>query len=356
MATHTVKISCACSSITGTLDVPPSLFPLPIIDFCHCSTCRHATGQLCLSSFDVPRASGSPSSLRITGEPVAYKTSDRLTRYSCGQCGASIYNHDSDTGDDHVATGVVDEAEGILSFKQHIFVGNTKDGGLCSWLDGPSWTGLQEQSEMWKPTPKAAVKDKMLETAEESEVLKCYCQCRGVQFNITRPNKASSDVSSPLPDVLVLNHSQSPQKIPDFAWWLRANGTKYLAGTCACNSCRLSAGYDIQAWAFVPKTNIRRLDGEEMDYRMGTLKRYSHSKGAYREFCSTCGATVFWHCDERPGIIDVSVGLLDAEEGARAEDWLEWATGRVSFEECAQNKTLVSSVSQGLRKWGANRT
>ncbi|KAL8960281.1 MAG: hypothetical protein Q9193_002987 [Seirophora villosa] len=233
----------------------------------------------------------------------------------------------------------------------HQFLADTKDGGLSNWLNGPSWAGSAEQSEIWEPTAKANPS----KGVDGNGTLRCYCQCRGVQFNITRPDKDSSNVfPPPMPDILAPLHSHSTQTSPYFTWWLRANGTKYFAGTCACNSCRLSSGYDIQAWAFVPKTNIRQLDGKEMDYQMGTLKRYSHSKGAYRDFCGNCGATVFWHCDERPGIVDISAGLLDAEEGARAENWLEWATDRVSFEECAQNRTLVASVSRGLRAWGAN--
>lgn len=330
-----VKISCACGNITGKVDLESSLLPVPL-ELCHCSTCRHVSGQLCLQAFAVPHSSA--SSLSITGEPLAFKTSDTLTRYSCGQCGATIYIHDSQAGEDFIATGVLDKSEGILSFKEHIFVGDTKDGGLSSWIDGPSWTGWPEKSETWKPTSDTAAEERSSKPENGGEVLKCYCQCRGVQFNITRPDKDSSNTN------------------PDSTWWLRANGTKYLAGTCACNSCRLSSGADIQAWAFVPKSNIRQLDGNELEYSMGTLKRYQHSKRAYREFCGTCGATVFWHCDERPGVVDVSVGLLDSEEGARAEDWLEWATDRVSFEECAQNKTFVSSVGQGLRKWGAEQT
>lgn len=60
---------------------------------------------------------------------------------------------------------------------------------------------------------------------------------------------------------------------------------------------------------------------------------------------------MFWRHQERRGeIIDISAGLLDAEEGARAEEWLEWRT-RVSFEECALNKGLVAKVAEGLKKW-----
>ena len=66
-----------------------------------------------------------------------------------------------------------------------------------------------------------------------------------------------------------------------------------------------------------------------------------------------CGAMVFWHCkDNRPDLIDVSVGLLDPKEGARVESWLDWWTGRVSFSEFAVSKSLVASLEEGLKQWG----
>jgi hypothetical protein len=66
-----------------------------------------------------------------------------------------------------------------------------------------------------------------------------------------------------------------------------------------------------------------------------------------REFCSRCGATVFWHDKFRPELIDVSVGLLRAAEGSRAGSWLEWWTGRVSFlEEAGKGR------SRGAKVWG----
>ncbi|KAL8729949.1 MAG: hypothetical protein Q9166_004394 [cf. Caloplaca sp. 2 TL-2023] len=311
MAPSTLGLSCACRQITGVIDISNSSPPLGL-ELCHCSGCRHVSGQLAISCFTCPRApDGGPPTLRITkGEPVAYKTSERLIRYFCGQCGATIYMHIPESGDYEIATGVLDQAEGILTFKQHIFVEGTKDGGLSSWLEGPAWNGWAEKSEKYEPPRRSAVQNRPPKDGDPNE-----------------------------------DH-------PFSTWWLRANGTKYFAGTCACNSCRLSTGFDIQAWAFVPKSNIRQMDGKELDFSMGTLKRYSHTKWGNREFCGTCGATVFWHSDERPGIIDISAGLLDAEEGARAEEWLEWGTDRVSFEECANNKGLVGGVSRGLRKWG----
>lgn len=45
---------------------------------------------------------------------------------------------------------------------------------------------------------------------------------------------------------------------------------------------------------------------------------------------------MFWWALQRPDLIDVSIGLFDeAQNGARAEDWLEWHRGRVGFLEKA---------------------
>jgi hypothetical protein len=42
------------------------------------------------------------------------------------------------------------------------------------------------------------------------------------------------------------------------------------------------------------------------------------------------------------------VGLLQAN-GARAEDWLEWATDRISFAEMAVQHDLIHILEEGLK-------
>ena len=82
---------------------------------------------------------------------------------------------------------------------------------------------------------------------------------------------------------------------------------------------------------------------------MGTLKQIESSRDCFREFCHVCGATVFWHCRERPDLVDVSVGLLRANEGSRAESLLEWWTKRVSFKEDALDGSLIRNLERGLK-------
>jgi hypothetical protein len=65
---------------------------------------------------------------------------------------------------------------------------------------------------------------------------------------------------------------------------------------------------------------------------------------------------VFWHdIKERPHMIDVAVGVLDSETGARAEDWLEWRKKSPSYAEDAVNKKLARELSEGYMKWVSKR-
>lgn len=92
-------------------------------------------------------------------------------------------------------------------------------------------------------------------------------------------------------------------------------------------------------------------NGEPFRHGFGTLKSYRSSPIAKRWFCDTCGANVFYDSDERPTLLDVSVGVLDADSGARAEEWLEWEKGRVSFREDVHNTSLLEALEEGMSKW-----
>lgn len=254
----------------------------------------------------------------------------------------------------------------------------TLDGGVSDWLtsirddDGTErklkvWRESRESGELPSNVNIAMPTDWKLgvkwvkgpvKAAGKVDKLHAQCQCGGVKFSITRPNKISKTAKSPFADLIVPYHSGSSSNPSNETWFLRCNDTKYLAGLCACPSCRHASGQEIQAWAFVPLCNILQEDGQPLDqnYDIGTLKRCESSPSVWREFCAACGASVFWHCEERPEIVDVAVGLLDSQKGARAEDWLEWWTERVSFGEMAVSKSLVEGLVGGLRQWGLEKS
>lgn len=262
-----------------------------------------------------------------------------------------------------IAAGLVVPAAASVSESEcvavHYGVGETRDGGLSVFMPGLADVGsrtacLIESADAVNTSisstalPQCGVVEQKEGDADDDR-LQAQCHCGGTSFTVTRPNDQSKEPWSPWPDMIIPYHSGSPKNSEDVKWWLRANDTKYFAGTCACNSCRLASGFPIQCWAFIPKANLLINQDDPFTYETGTMKRFESSPGVYREFCSTCGATVFWHCDERPGVVDVSVGVLRSGAGARAEDWLEWGTGRVSFAEDAQDKGLIDLLEKGLK-------
>lgn len=354
--TTTITATCACKAFTIPLSIPTLSLPAERA-LCLCTACRRLSGSCGISFL---RFSGvDPTSFSLT----AYRSSDRLVRYFCSTCGAHTVVHSEAVGRWALATGLLDRTEGIMKWTGCKWVEDTLDGGISVWLNSiTDADGSKRELHRWmlqdgeggKLVPADALQKYAPPKKEAGEEkLHAQCHCGGVKFYITRPNAASKTTRSPFPDLMVPFHSGSNDNPENKPWFLRANDTKYMAGTCTCTSCRVASGFEIQPWAFVPKCNIFQEDGRQMDYSMGTLKRYASSPAVWREFCSVCGATVFWHCDWRPDLIDVSVGLLDPAEGARVESWLEWWTERVSFEELAVSRSLVGALEEGLKEWGA---
>lgn len=294
--------------------------------------------------------------LPTTQEPLGiqrlteYRVTPLSTKYFCPDCGSHIFGK---TGQKWgVSPGVVDgeELQPSVEIVGHEFVEDTGDGGFTSWLTHwggkvlPRWKGEAHESELLPPEWQSA-DDNQRNQDTEDDKLWAGCHCGGVAFYITRPNEASRQPRrAPFPELMVPgDKAENPE---GQTWWLQAGGTKYLAGLCTCRSCCKATGFDIQAWAFVPECNVFQPNGEPLDVNAGTLKkRYSEKiDGAYRCFCGTCGATVFWGSDNRDGVVDISVGLFKGK-GARVEDWLVFGK-RVSYVQEATNKKLVQELGR----------
>jgi len=362
----TVLASCACANFTLQIDYPTSSLPISR-PLCLCNNCRRVTGSCSTSYVSVP--SSTKVDPEISGL-ISYEMSPepQTTWYFCSKCGAHVLYRVIETGEWRVASGLLDRTEGIVNWDSHEQIQDTLDGGLSNFLthlihdnggkrELKFWLKKKDDNEIaprgWKLLEKQTEATSIRDTKKDDR-LRAQCFCGGVQFYVTRPNEASKKVRSPWSDLFIPYHIGASSANPEnVTWWLCANDTKYCAGTCACTSCRLSSGPEIQPWAFIPKCNLFQMDGMPLDYSMGTLKRYNSSKDIFREFCGICGATVFWHCKQRTDLIDVSVGLFDPKEGARVEGWLEWYTQRVSFEEMAVSKRLVRGLSEGLKAWSA---
>ena len=370
--TTLIKSGCHCG--LNVFNIALTTASLPISNgLCHCNTCCHCSGQLAanhilIEGIPLSAATNQPGDLKHF---TVYKTFG-ANRYFCSRCSAIVFwQHAARLeGGWCVAVALLDNPKEVVKLGRHIWIEDTLDGGIARYLtviDGIELPRYAREAEDRKTLLIDWQADGQKNSNEpDQSYLSAYCHCKAISLSITRPSAVSFLPSSPYPDLLFPYHITHPSKVKnpdDEKWWLRPVGSKnpthYLAGHCACTSCRLTSGSEIQSWAFIPRANILihsnatsspiELNLQDEDLRPKGLKRYLSSPGRNREFCETCGATVFWWGAERPDLVDLSVGLLNSSQGVLAEDWLEWHKDRVSFSEEAISKSLVEALEQGLR-------
>lgn len=362
-------ITCLCGAVRR--DVQP--IENQNVEICHCFGCRHSSGQLYSSYCEV----SSSEAETIESDPVfskyalpASEATASVALYFCSTCGCHVFRVTtaSDSTTVEVATGTIVSRKGesdadvstvAVGFGRQINANSTVDGGISIWMPSAASSNERTSHGLQKP-PLASQADAL---GTKNNCIPASCHCGGLQFRVSPPNKDSSTPHSGLPDLMVPFRTGHPdiKNTRDEKWWLRQNNTKYMAGLCACKSCRLASGFEIQSWAFIPRLNIEYCLGSAKDgtiggswltldfealRKAGVLKSYNSSPGVLREFCPKCGATAFWHDQWRSELIDVSVGLLDSTDGVRAESMLEWWTERVSF---AEDATLDRSGYWAMR-------
>ena len=234
-----------------------------------------------------------------------------------------------------VPASMVDVPEETWAFRNHIFVGSTGDGGLADWVKDVGGTKMKCWNERegegegdWVPPEPLSAEKRAGEGERKDEKLHAHCHCGGVSFYISRPQSPS------------LFDSIDPTLVPE-------DKSKWFALHDVCESCRLATGCAIASWMFPLPSHITLADGSPYTTEFGTVKVYKSSEGVTRTFCGTCGATVTYVCDDRPGMVDVAVGLLDTEY-VKAEEWLEWRKRKVAWEKDAAWKGVSRGLQNGL--------
>ncbi len=86
----------------------------------------------------------------------------------------------------------------------------------------------------------------------------------------------------------------------------RATHDPIYQANCHCANCRRAVGAQAVAWITVPTAHFQ--------IERGTPKRYRTDTGAWRTFCSSCGTSLTYERDTRPGEIDLTTGSLDRPE------------------------------------------
>lgn len=360
-----IALSCHCGQHRYSFKVPRSDLPIKQ-RLCHCNISRRISGCLFTSYFAIPQSNEPPDISGLT----AYKSSDILSRYFCSTCSTHLYCRYNDDGHFEASHGVVEgKTDNLFDFAAHGWIEDTKDGGASVWLKQYKGVPMSRWLVEWNESPQALLDWRSVNATQQTNAteglekkLRVHCHCNGVMFFISRPSEESLKASSPLPDLLVpYNSGQSAANPENKPWWLSTDRKKYLAGNCACDSCRRISGFDIVQWTFVPVAGLSLANGAPFNLPFGKMQPYESSakdgKKRVRWFCSGCGAHVLYTTEERPTLVDVAVGLLDASSGARAEEWLQWdLTDRVSFKEDAHNTPLVQELEKGLGDWYGARS
>ncbi|KAF4442445.1 hypothetical protein F53441_11731 [Fusarium austroafricanum] len=327
----TITAQCLCKAHTFNTQVPQSKLPLQGW-MCHCTSCRNLTGAMYTSGIVWPGLSDEI----INSGLKTYVFTSAINLLFCGACSSPMFatkNYPDKSPYITVRTGVLNNnVKDLIKFTDQIFVGDTEDGGVSPWLqhvnqDGEKprlWKGRDQISEELNEDWSAGKEISPTESARRNDI-PIQCRCKGIDF-MFRPSNA--DFSS--------------DSVP---FYIDPTSHKHFATLDPCRSCRLSVGTDIMSWTFAllkqidfastsdtpfPRDTLElkeAVDKADRDARFGTLAIYRSSPDVQRYFCSHCSATVFYTVDDRPDVIDVSVGLLHSPEGSRAEGILAWHLG-----------------------------
>lgn len=328
IATRTFHATCHCRAASLSFTVPTASLPIPV-HFCHCSICRRSTGTLFTAGAIIPKPNVDLSSL------TAYKSSESLSRWFCSICGAHLFGtvRLGDATKWFVSAPSVDAGEDVWSFAGHVFVGSTGDGGLATLMQHISgkelamWETWSGRSAPWCPSNRVTHTVKR----SRSDLLHAHCHCGGVEFYVSRPT--GHETFTEVDENNVREHED-----------------KWLAIHDVCTSCRLTISTFVISWFFPSRNHITLADGAPYPANgiFGTARGYKSSARVDRTFCGKCGAAVSYVHDERPYIVDIAAGLIDAED-TRAEDWLEWRTYKLAFEDDAVWKSVRDSLKSGLQ-------
>ncbi|ETN44850.1 uncharacterized protein HMPREF1541_09725 [Cyphellophora europaea CBS 101466] len=359
--TSSAQLNCLCGAITlpgSVLDHPT--FPIPE-EICHCNPCRYVSGSL---SPAFPRLTSAPPPA-VLAKLTCYSSSDRCNRYFCSTCGAHCFVEHPQVQDEwHCNAGIIDPpasppVKDVILITSHAYIDDAIDGGLTPLFLSPT-SGYDPSDHLYPEVRgKNAVKaSTVLDMAKKAlscplpgpdDTLSAKCHCGGVSLSIERADY----VRNP--------HNVGSSMMP-------SHPNKYVAWFCVCRSCRLATGYSLQPMVYVPPAAIRNATNgapvvfgraaKEPGANKGLkLKHYLSTEDVQRSFCGGCGATVFYTFlgESDNGVVDVSAGILRADSGSLAREWVEWRDGYMSHEEECVDKSQAECVKKGWTALGLNQ-
>jgi len=117
--------------------------------------------------------------------------------------------------------------------------------------------------------------------------------------------------------------------MPEYHGGCLCGATRWIArdepvtvALCHCSMCRRAAGAPAVAWAMWPL--------DRFEWTRGKPAIYASSEGVERGFCGSCGTPLSFGADFLPGLIDVTVGSLDAPESLPPRMHI-WESSRLAW-------------------------
>ncbi len=89
---------------------------------------------------------------------------------------------------------------------------------------------------------------------------------------------------------------------------------------CHCSMCRKAHGAAFATYASLRRSRLTIVSGDQF------IRRYRSSDHVVRESCAECGSPLFWSHDERPDVMEVTLGTLDDDPIGRPVAHIYWAS------------------------------
>ncbi|KAI1104882.1 DUF636 domain protein [Jackrogersella minutella] len=334
--TRTFGARCHCGNVEFNVTFPTSYLPLSAY-ICSCTLCRYSHGTF--GSYHVSLPQGiAPEWTSSNFNMQVYKTpgsgaGGHGQRMFCPKCGAHNGHYEAWAGQWVVDISLFD-APVFWCLKGFGFPKSSGDGGLLSWLPVVGGRRLTQVSldHDFPPAYELEV------GANGEERLRAECLCGGVRFTIPRPSDAVNEDD-------FMSEYVSPHD--PFKWKAFLDFSR--------DSRLVSSAHGVP-WILVPRAVLE--PEVPPDLKIGTIKTYESSDNDTRGFCGTCGATIFLKCKNRSPsesteVLNISMGILRAPEGAKAEDWVTWRAGKpyCAKEGIEYDPEFVGAIVEGQRSW-----
>lgn len=111
---------------------------------------------------------------------------------------------------------------------------------------------------------------------------------------------------------------------------------------CNCTQCQKRTGSAYGVGAYFRRECIRRIEGH--------AKSFTRSSDAGRwltfNFCPTCGTTLYWEMELRPGVIGVAVGAFE-ERAFPEPEVAVWTQHRFAWAPLPEGKPAFPRAQEG---------